>query len=131
MNKFSSVGVSEFDRGSIFVNIENDHDKHGNLYMLVRESRPDQCRGEYCYNLLNLETGKMRFTESDRTFWTSEPITMEELTSRFGIMLYHVGHISDTVPLIREWAAGKIEEDRFDPRAAALSALVGADGDDF
>ena len=129
MNKFSSIGASEFERGDMFINIEPGHDKNGNFYALVRESRPsDDIDGtsEYCYNLLNLESGKMRFTEGDRAFWTSEPITMDELTDRFGIMFYHVGHISDTVPLLREWMADKLEADAIDPREMALSALLDA-----
>jgi len=125
-SKFSSIGATEFERGDMFINIQEGHDKHGNFYVLVRESRPDSLSDEYCYNLLNLESGKMRFTDADHAFWTSEPITMDELVDRFGITLYHVGHISDTVPLLREFLSEKIEADAIDPREMAMDALLNA-----
>lgn len=125
-SKFSSIGAVEFERGDMFINIEPGHDKNGNFYVLVRESRPEFNTDTYCYNLLNLETGKMRFTEEDRAFWASEPITMTELTDRFGTKLYHVGHISDSVPLLREFLAEKLVEDAIDPREMAMDALVNA-----
>ena len=127
-NSFSIVGKTSFDRGDIFVSMKGD--KKGSIYMLVRESRPINRYGQtqYVYNLLNLETGKMRFTEADKCFITSEPIPAAQMDDRFGLNLYHVGDISNTIPMVRAWAAGIVAEsmkdDRpVDPREAVLALL--------
>lgn len=113
---------SVFDRGSVFVATAGDK-AVGNIYVLVRESRPDD-NGLFAYNLLNLETGKMRYTESHRVFWTSEPIPASEINDRFtGLGLVYVADIADFVPAMREMAVAVLTKP--DPRALALAALRG------
>lgn len=126
-NSFSISGKTAFDRGDIFVSLKGD--KKGSIYMLVRESRP--VNGQFVYNLLNLETGKMRFTDASKCFISSEPIPAAAMDSRFGLNLYHVGGIADTIPMVREWAQDIIEQDMqddrpVDPRELALQLLADA-----
>lgn len=122
--QYSIDGKVSFDRGDIFVSLKGD--KKGSIYMLVRESR--QVTGGYVYNLLNLETGKMRFTDASKCFVSTEPIPAAAMDARFGLNLYHVGSIADTIPMVREWATAIITEDMqddrpADPRQLALDLL--------
>lgn len=114
--------MDKFDRGTVFVSVDN-----GNLYVLVRESRPKTSAGgnvvkAYAYNLFNLEEGKMRYTTEDKVFWNNEPVSAADLSARFGLELFPIAHISESIPLMREWAQDYLTKPS--PRELALAALA-------
>lgn len=92
MKADDTESTSDHTRGDVFVNMDN-----GGLYVLCRESRPDvkiergQAVSSFFYNLFNLRSGKMRWTESDRAYRNNEPITITDLTERVGADMVYIG----------------------------------------
>lgn len=111
---------TSFDRGDVFVATNKDEKAYGNIYAIVRESRP-RGDGKFAYNLVNLETGKVRFTDASKVFWNNEPIAKKDLKARFGLDLIFVGGLDDFVPVVREKAKANLSLP--DPREVALDAL--------
>jgi len=114
---------------------------HGN-YIVVRESRPaiNPITGAvigFFYNLVNIATGKMRWTINDRAYADNEPIMFNDLYRRVlsgtkknlsASDFKSLGHISDAAYIVKEFITDYADADSTADPVNRGDILIATDG---